>query len=136
MAASDGAARKTVLLVDDEPKLRYLVKLWLEGKGYRVLEAHRGDIALSLAQADPPHLILLDVRLPGELDGVQTYHHLKSQASTRHIPVIFVTGTEPKGSVTSRQLPLGERCVVFGKPFEPKILLEEMERLLSQEVSS
>lgn len=134
MVPSDGEARKTVLLVEDEPKLRALMKLWLEEHGYRILEAHRGDAALSLVQQEHPDLILLDVCLPGAIDGLQTYHRLKGKASTRRIPVIFVTATAPKGTVAEKQLPLGEQCVVFGKPFEPKLLLEQMDRLLSQAV--
>ena len=124
--------RKKILVVDDDPKICQLLRDFLMQEGYEVFEAHGGDAAISRAQALHPHLILLDVLLPSGLDGVQTYHRLKGKSSTRHIPVIFVTATEPGGSVTTPQLPLGERCTVVGKPFRLEILLQEIRRLLRE----
>ena len=124
--------RKTILVVDDEPKVCKLLKDFLEQQGYEVVEAHGGDAAISRAQALHPDLILLDVLLPSGLDGVQTYHRLKGKSSTRRIPVIFVTATEPSGSVTRQQLPLGERCAVVGKPFRLDVLLQEIRRLIAE----
>ncbi len=121
-----------VLVVDDEPKTCQLLKEFLEGKGYEVFVANQGDAAISRAQAVHPDVILLDVLLAGGLDGVQTYHRLKGKSSTRRIPVIFVTATEPGGSVTTQQLPLGERCTVVGKPFQLDSLLQEIQRLLGK----
>lgn len=123
---------KKILVVDDEPKTCQLLKKFLEGKGYEVFVAHQGDAAISRAQAGHPDVILLDVLLAGGLDGVQTYHRLKGKSSTRRIPVIFVTATEPGGSVTTQQLPLGERCTVVGKPFQLESLLQEIQRLLGE----
>ena len=126
------APRKKILVVDDEPKVCKLLKDFLEQEGYEVFEAHQGDAALSRAQAVHPDVMLLDVLLAGGLDGVQTYHRLKGKSSTRHIPVIFVTATEPGGSVTTQQLPLGEQCRVVGKPFQLETLLQEIRRLLGE----
>ena len=97
---------------------------------YEVFEAHQGDAAIARAPALHPDLILLDVLLPGALDGVQTYHRLKGKSSTRYIPVLFVTATEPGGSVRTQQLPLEEQCGVIGKPFQLDVLLREIQRLL------
>ena len=124
--------RKKILVVDDDPKICQLLKSFLEHEGYEVFEAHRADAALSRAQALHPDIILLDVLLSSGSDGVQTYHRLKGKSSTRHLPVIFVTATEPGGSVTTQQLPLGERCTVVGKPFRLEILLQEIRRLLRE----
>ncbi len=124
--------RKKVLVVDDEPKVCQLLKDFLEQEGYEVLEAHRGDAAISKAQAFHPDVVVLDVMLPGGLDGVATYHRLKGKSSTRRIPVLFVTATEPGGSVTTQRLPLGEQCAVIGKPFRLATLLEEIRRLLGE----
>ena len=125
-------ARKKILVVDDDPKICQLLRDFLMQKGYEVFEAHGGDAAISRAQALHPQLILLDVLLSSGLDGVQTYHRLKGKSSTRHTPVIFVTATEPGGSITTQQLPLGERCTVVGKPFQLEILLQEIRRLLRE----
>lgn len=123
---------KKILVVDDELKVCKLLKDFFEQQGYAVCEAHGGDEAISKAQAFHPDVILLDVLLPGGLDGVRTYHRLKSKSSTRRIPVIFVTATEPGGSVTRQQLPLGERCAVVGKPFHLDVLLLEIRKLLEE----
>ena len=126
------APRKKILVVDDEPKVCKLLKDFLEEESYDVVEAYKGDAAISKAQAFHPDIIVLDVLLPGGLDGLQTYHRLKGKSSTRRIPIIFVTATEPGGSVTRQQLPLGERCAVVGKPFHLGILLQEIRRLLGE----
>ena len=126
------APRKKILVVDDEPKVCKLLKDFLEEESYDVIEAYKGDAAISKAQAFHPDIILLDVLLPGGLDGLQTYHRLKGKSSTRRIPIIFVTATEPGGSVTRQQLPLGERCAVVGKPFRLGVLLQEIRRLLGE----
>ena len=126
------APRRKILVVDDEPKVCKLLKDFLEKESFDVVEASGGDAAISKAQAFHPDLILLDVLLPGGLDGLQTYHRLKGKSSTRHIPVIFVTATEPGGSVMRPQLPLGERCAVVGKPFHLGTLLQEIRKLLGE----
>ncbi len=122
--------RKKILIVDDEPKVRQFIREVLEREGYEVVEAARGDAAISMAQAHHPDVLVLDVMLSGGLDGVQTYHRLKGKSSTRHIPTIFVTATMPEGSLITQELPLGERCVVIGKPFRLEVLVEEVRRLL------
>ena len=126
------SSRKKILVVDDDPKLCQLLREFLGQEGYEVFEAHGGDAAISKAQALHPDMILLDVLLGSGLDGVQTYHRLKGKSSTQRIPVIFVTATEPGGSLTTPQLPLGERCAVIGKPFRLEILSQEIRRLLKE----
>jgi len=123
--------RKRILVVDDEIEVCNFLQEMLEKAGYEVVIAHRGDAAIALAQSRHPHLLLLDVFLPGGLDGVQTYHRLKGKSSTRDIPVIFVTGAEPPGTMSVQQLPLGEKCTVIGKPFSVEALLKEVQRLLN-----
>lgn len=127
---TEASPRKKILIVDDEPKLRKLLKDFLEGQGYEVFEAYRGDAAISQAQAHHPDLVVLDVLLPGGLDGVQIYHRLKGKSSTRRSRVLFLTATEPGGSATTPKLPLGERCAVMGKPFRLDHVLQEIQRLL------
>ena len=124
------STKKRILIVDDEPKVCRLLKELLEPQGFEVFEAHHGDSAISKAQTLHPDVLLLDVLLPGGLDGVQVYHRLKGRASTRRIPVIFITATEPWGSVKSQQLPLGETVAVIGKPFYLDVVLQEIQRLI------
>jgi len=133
-SAPQPATKKRILIVDDEPKVCQLLKDFLEQQGYEVFEAHQGDSAISKAQMLHPDLLLLDVLLPGGLDGVQVYHRLKGRVSTRRIPVMFITATEPVGSVKTQQLPLGEKVAVVGKPFYLDTVLREIHRLIGPEV--
>lgn len=122
--------KKRILVVDDEVEICRLLQDVLEKAGYDVVVAHRGDAAIALAQSRHPQLILMDVLMPGGLDGVQTYHRLKGRSSTREIPVIFVTAVEAGGTISEQKLPLGERCTVIGKPFRFEQLLQAITRLL------
>ncbi len=80
----------TILIVDDTPaNLRVIVES-LEGHGYRIVVATRGEEALKRADYVQPDLILLDVMMP-DVNGFEICRRLKAQSSTRDIPVIFMT---------------------------------------------
>lgn len=79
-----------VLIVDDEPHNRELVRDLLEVEGHTVYEARNGTEALRMAATLAPHVILLDVMMPG-LDGYEVCRQLKGDANTRAIPVLLVT---------------------------------------------
>jgi PAS domain S-box-containing protein len=80
--------RGTILVVDDTAEsLRTLTGI-LQPAGYTVRPANSGDLALASIAAQPPDLILLDIRMPG-LDGFEVCRRLKGAESTRNIPVIF-----------------------------------------------
>jgi DNA-binding response OmpR family regulator/DNA-binding CsgD family transcriptional regulator len=82
----------TVLVVDDEPDIRELVRINLELDGHRVLTAEDGAAALELVRDDPPDIVLLDVMMPG-IDGWQVLGDIKgeSDAAVSHIPVLMLT---------------------------------------------
>ncbi|WP_413161255.1 diguanylate cyclase domain-containing protein [Capilliphycus salinus ALCB114379] len=80
----------SILIVDDTPNnLRFLSSMLLE-QGYEVRKAINGQMALRSAQAEPPDLILLDVRMP-DMSGYEVCHALKAEGKTREIPVIFLS---------------------------------------------
>lgn len=81
--------RPKILVVNDEPTNLQVLRQILQGD-YRLLFARDGEKALQLAADERPHLILLDVMMPG-LNGLETCRRLKSATTTRAIPVIFVT---------------------------------------------
>lgn len=81
-------SRGTILIVDDTPEsLRVLAGI-LQPEGYRVRPANSGELALASIAAQPPDLILLDIRMPG-MDGFEVCRRLKADEATRNIPVIF-----------------------------------------------
>ncbi len=79
-----------VLVVEDTPASLKLLSDLLQGAGYSVRQAPDGELALWSAQARPPELILLDVRMPG-IDGYEVCRRLKQAPALRDIPVIFLS---------------------------------------------
>jgi len=90
-----------VLIVDDVPENLSLLHDALDEAGYKVLVATNGESALQLARISRPDVILLDALMPG-MDGFEVASRLKSEFSTQHIPIVFMTGlTETEHVVTA-----------------------------------
>jgi len=89
-ALSISTGRPTVLVVDDDPSNLILMDRML-GKDYNIQKASNGQEAIDLAFANPPDLILVDVMMP-IMDGFEVCRRIKENASTIHVPVIFITG--------------------------------------------
>lgn len=81
---------KKILLVDDHADIRRLIRITL-GKNYEVFEAEDGPAALITARSQKPDLVVLDVMMPGELDGLQVLDALKSDPQLTGTRVIMVT---------------------------------------------
>jgi DNA-binding NtrC family response regulator len=92
------ASPGSVLVVDDIPANRNLLRETLEPAGYEVLLATDGETAVKVAQRAHPDLVLLDVVMPG-MDGFAVCHQLKQLNGTRSIPVIFLTARDETRSV-------------------------------------
>jgi diguanylate cyclase (GGDEF)-like protein len=87
----DGSCGR-VLIVDDDPANRDLLRFQLEEQHFEVTTAATGEQCLALAAAErEPEVILLDIQMPG-MDGIETCRKLKEQGETARIPVLFVTG--------------------------------------------
>jgi two-component system, cell cycle response regulator DivK len=85
-----------VLVVEDNPANMKLATFLLESAGHAVLNAQDAETGVSVARAEQPDLVLMDVQLPG-MDGLQATALLKGDASTRAIPVIALTALAMKG---------------------------------------
>ncbi len=82
---------KNILLIDDEETIQEVVQVGIEIEaGWQVAIASSGQEGINLAQNQQPDAILLDVMMP-DMDGIATLSHLKANAKTRKIPVIFLT---------------------------------------------
>jgi diguanylate cyclase (GGDEF)-like protein len=79
-----------ILVVDDIPDNLRILSTALTERGYRVRCAKNGAMALLTTQKEPPHLILLDIKMP-DMDGYQVCEKLKADATTCHIPIIFLS---------------------------------------------
>jgi DNA-binding NtrC family response regulator len=109
-----------VLVVDDQPELRLLIKLTFSGTGFSVREAADGEEALAICAAEAPDVVLLDVMMPG-IDGYETCRRLKAAPATRSIPVIFLTALKETFDKL-RAFDLGAVDYVT-KPFDSEELL-------------
>jgi putative two-component system response regulator len=82
----------TILVGDDEPVARHVLRRALEPAGYRVLEAADGEEVLRLVGAERPDLVVLDISMPG-VDGIDVCRRIKAGEATSLTPVIHVTGS-------------------------------------------
>lgn len=89
-AAGPAPHSKTVLVVDDEPDIRKLLRRVFEERGYRVLDADRGLAALRIVKETPPDIIVLDAMLP-EMHGFELARRLKGSQRYGRIPIIMVS---------------------------------------------
>ena len=118
-------SRGNILVVDDEPQnLRFLGRL-LAGQGYQVHVAESGERALealgSIVNEERLDLVLLDILMPGGMDGIEACRRLKSRQDTRNIPVIFLTGKDDSETMV-RAFDAGGADYLL-KPFDMKVLL-------------
>ena len=95
-----------ILIVDDQKVPRYAVAKILEEAGYEVTAAESGEEGLSIARADMPDVIVLDVYMPG-MDGFGVVEQLKADPATAPTPVIFLTAEPPTDDLIVRGLELG-----------------------------
>src|SRR5690349_17685901 len=111
---------KTILVVDDEPKITQLVSDYLVRAGYGVLLAHDGQKALWLAKTEKPDAIILDLGLP-RLDGLDFTREFRKTSSA---PIIMVTArSEESDKLIGLELGADDYMT---KPFSPKELIARL----------
>lgn len=113
-----------VLIVDDDPNINQLIKLYLEKEGYETETAERGDDALNLFKKNPPQIVLLDLMLPG-MDGYQVCREIRHDSD---VPIIMLSA---KGEVFDKVLglELGADDYII-KPFDSKELVARVKAVL------
>lgn len=116
-----------ILIADDDPDIRDILKITLSEENYEVIETKDGEEALKAIFAKAPDLALLDYKMP-KLDGREVCRKVKKDLLLRHLPVIMVTG---KGEISDKVdgIDAGADDYVV-KPFEPKELLARIRMLL------
>jgi signal transduction histidine kinase/CheY-like chemotaxis protein len=114
---------RTVLLCDDDAAIRAVVGEMLRSAGYRVMTAGSGTIALEIARAEHPDVILLDLLMPGT-DGQQTASALRDDPTTADIPVIILS------VLTADEAPVADAAGHLNKPVEGDALLASLRDVL------
>ncbi len=116
-----------ILLVEDNEDNRDLTTRMLSFYGFQVVTAATAEEGLVLAREVQPHLVLMDISLPG-MDGVEATRRLRQDPRTAHIPVVALTAHAMKGD---RERFLEAGCNDYlSKPFAPDQLLEVVRRNL------
>ena len=119
---------KRILIVDDQPEIRELVRMTLEMEGHEIHEADRGDTALTMARQLTPDLLLLDVMMPGTLDGLAVCRAIKADARHKATKVVILSA---RGQQDDRQAGLSAGADAYlTKPFSPRNLLAMVDRML------
>ena len=118
---------KRILVVEDHPINRRIMRDLLGSAGYEVIEAVTGEEGVALAEARRPDLILMDIQLPG-LDGYEATRQIKANPALRHIPIIAVTSYALSGDET-RAFEAGCDAYIT-KPFQPQNVLEKIKTYL------
>jgi len=121
-----------VLVVDDDPDLRTLLRRMLEREGYVVAEADNGRVALTRISERVPGAILLDLMMP-EMDGFEFLEELRRDEAGRGIPVIVVTAHDLSGEDQQRLNGSVERILQKGA-YRHDALLAEVRRLVGAAV--
>ena len=81
---------RTILVVDDFDELRSTLRLWLEQRGYEVVEARDGDEAIEVAHREHPALILMDIGMP-ERSGISATYKIRKDPDLSEIPIVAIT---------------------------------------------
>lgn len=123
------ALMKKILIVDDEPGIRELVEMTLGVDEYEILKAENGQKAIEIAKAEKPDLTIMDVIMPGDIDGLQATRILKSDPETRKGTIIILSA---KGEESEREQGRDAGADdYFTKPFSPLALIKKVEKVLA-----
>jgi len=115
------------MLVDDEPDVLEFLSYNLNKEGYYVLKAHNGREALELLKTEHPHLIILDVMMPG-IDGIETCREIRAKPVFKDVIIVFLTARgEDYSQIAGFDAGADDYIT---KPIKPRILTSRVKALL------
>lgn len=116
-----------ILIVEDQPDICKLIRMTLEFGDFEIHEANDGETGLNMARAVKPHVMLLDVMMPGLLDGYQVCARIKQDPQLRQIQVVMLTARGQATDLEAGQAAGADAYLV--KPFSPLELIERVETM-------
>lgn len=125
---------KEILCIDDDVGIIELVQLIMQRDGFSVRGASSGAEGLSALRANAPGVVLLDIMMP-EMDGWETYKHIKSDPALKDIPVVILTARNS----SFEEVIARERAGVddyITKPFTPQELRDRVKKVLASKAQS
>jgi DNA-binding response OmpR family regulator len=117
-----------VLVVEDFEDLRTLVGKYFDSRGYQVLHAANGMMAIQIARSEKPNLILLDIRLP-DINGVDVVRELRNLPQMKHVPIVVWTAESESNPQREMLWQIGISDYIQ-KPTSLKVLNTVIERFL------
>ncbi len=112
---------KSVLVVEDKELNRKVVRIVLEAEGYEMLEATTAEETLQILNTKTPALILMDISLPGGMDGEELTRQIKTDPRWQHVPILALTAAAMKGD---RERILEAGCDDYiSKPIDTRVLV-------------
>jgi two-component system, OmpR family, phosphate regulon response regulator PhoB len=119
---------KTILIVDDQFEVRELVEVTLMVEDYRILKAESGEEGVEIARKEHPDIIIMDVMMPGGMDGLEATRIIKSDPDINDCKVIMLTAKGQKSDI-ERGFEVGAE-EYFIKPFSPLDLIKKVEEVM------
>ncbi len=119
---------KKILIVDDQLEVRELVEVTLRVEDYRILQAASGEKAIEIAKTEKPDLIIMDVMMPGGMDGLEATKIIKNDQETKSSTIVVLTA---KGQLVDKQKGYEAGAdAYFTKPFSPLELIRKVDEIL------
>ncbi|MBI4801882.1 MAG: response regulator [Elusimicrobia bacterium] len=123
------AAKKKILIVEDEVMIVKVLSIRLESLGYKIAAAYDGEEGLAMVKKEKPDLIILDVGLP-RIDGNTLCGLIKADPATKHIRVIMLTGKKLVGDMETSFSAGAD--LYMNKPYEWPRLVAHLHELLGE----
>jgi DNA-binding response OmpR family regulator len=118
---------KIILVIEDQPEIRKLICMTMDYDDFEVHEADNGDSGLKMIKALRPGVVLLDVMMPGLLDGFQVCEQVRADPEIAATPIVMLTA---RGQQSDMEAGRRAGCTDYlTKPFSPLQLIETVERL-------
>jgi len=119
---------KKILITDDKVEVRRLVEMTLRVGDYQVFQAENGEKAVEIAKTEKPDLIIMDIMMPGGMDGLEATRIIKNDPETKDCTIIMLTA---KGQKADREEGFEAGADdYFAKPFSPLELIKKVEEVL------
>ena len=117
-----------ILIVDDQLEIRELINVTLRRGDYRILEAKTGQEAIEMTKKEKPDLIIMDIMMPGEIDGLKATRILKKDHKTKDCKVVILSSKGQKIDIEKGSESGADDY--FVKPFDPLDLITKVEEVL------
>ncbi len=119
---------KKILIVDDQVEVRELVNVTLDGSDYLIYQCHNGLDAVELTKKEHPDLILMDVMMPGEINGLEAVSRIRQTDGIENTKIIMLTAKGQKDDILKGKAAGANDY--FTKPFSPIQLISKVEEML------